>query len=799
MRNEFDDELDRDTRKKGARGFNSEPDPSDEDYFLDEDYESYQNPEQNRINHTAGAGRAKESGQSMFRGQSSSESSRSRGQAQSGAGKSQARTSEGSGKDPAPSQAGAGKGHTRTQAEPGDSKGRAQTSQGAVQDRSQTSAGKSKERIQASAEEGQSRPRTASGESSQSRPRTASGESGQSRPRTASGENGQAPIRTTSAESGQSRPRTASAEGSQTRPRTTSSENGQSRTQAPSGTGEGQRASGNRGRIPSENGQSAATGQPQAASRLVIGDGGTRQQPRIQNQEKNVSGSRLAVQTEKKKKIRRIIILAVAEIFTLALIFSYAYVARLMNSFQRPDNVNQEQVGNKAMPDELKKHMTGYRTIAVFGVDSRDGNVNRANADVIMICNINRDTGEIRLVSVFRDTYLNISDKNAYNKINAAYALGGASQALAALNKNLDLDISEYVTFNWKSVADGINMLGGVDIDISKAEFRYINSFITETVNKTGVPSVHLKSAGMNHLDGVQAVAYARLRKMDTDYARTERQRLVIQKTFEKAKKADLGLLNRILLMEVEQVGTNLTFSDFTELLLDLSKYHIGETAGFPSARGEMTVGKRGDCVIPQTLETNVAELHKFLFGKEDYVPSDMVKKISAKIAADSGMYKQGTSIDHVSTEGKDTEEKTTEATKPEKTTSEVETSSQEGSIEETDENGKPVKPSDSSKGNGETKETKPGETTSGATKPGETTSGAVKPGETTSGTTKPTTETTTAANGPGVGQTTGANEPGSVETTSAGPGGGGEPSSSQANPADNAGDIPVVSAPDIN
>lgn len=712
MRNEFDDELNRDTRKKGERGVNSEPDPSDEDYYLDEDYESDPKPEQNGINQTErrqkavekpGAGHGKESGQSMFRGQPSSGAPVSRGQAH---------------------------------------------------------------------------------------------------PKTAPAAAGQGGSRPASAEAGQSRPRITSAEAGQSRPRTASSENGQSRAQAPSGKGEGQRAPGNKGRVSSENGQAAA-GQSETAGRLVIGDRGTRQQSRVQSQEKSGSGSRQASQSGKKKKIRRIIIMAVAEIFTLALIFSYAYVARLMNSFQRPDNVNQEQVGNKDLPSELKKHMTGYRTIAVFGVDSRDGNVNRGNTDVIMICNINRETGEIRIVSVFRDTYLNISDKNAYNKINAAYAIGGASQALAALNKNLDLDISEYVTFNWKSVADGINMLGGVDVDISKAEFRYINSFITETVNKTGVPSVQLKSAGMNHLDGVQAVAYARLRKMDTDYARTERQRLVIQKSFEKAKKADLGLLNRILLMEVEQVGTNLTFSDFTELLLDLGKYHIGETTGFPSARGEMTVGKRGDCVIPQTLETNVAELHKFLFDNEDYAPSDTVKKISAKIAADSGMYKQGTSVGHVSTDDgdDDDDEKTTEAARPEKTTGEVETSSQEGFIEETDENGKPVKPSDSSKGsNGETKETKPGETTSGATKPGETSSGAVKPGETTSGASKPTTsgntqETTTAANGPGTGQTTGAGEPGPAGTTSAGPGGGGETSPAP-NPANNAADIPVVSAP---
>ncbi len=117
------------------------------------------------------------------------------------------------------------------------------------------------------------------------------------------------------------------------------------------------------------------------------------------------------------------------------------------------------------MTADQKKHMTGYRTIAVFGVDSRDGNVNKGtNADVIMLCNINRGTGEIKIVSIFRDTYLNINEGNTYNKINAAYANGGAAQALAAINRNLDLDVTEYVTFNWKSVADGINMLDGVDM-----------------------------------------------------------------------------------------------------------------------------------------------------------------------------------------------------------------------------------------------------------------------------------------------------------------------------------------------
>nr|WP_288826299.1 LCP family protein [uncultured Clostridium sp.] len=511
---------------------------------------------------------------------------------------------------------------------------------------------------------------------------------------------------------------------------------------------------------------------------IVIGDGASRQQPRISPQEKAAAASRMAVHTEKKRRIRKFIILAVAEIFTLALIFSYAYVARIMGSIQKPDNFNANQVRNEVMSPEQKKHMTGYRTIAVFGVDSRDGNVNKGtNADVIMLCNINRGTGEIKIVSVFRDTYLNINEGSTYNKINAAYANGGAAQALAALNKNLDLDVTEYVTFNWKSVADGINMLGGVDIDISKAEFRYINSFITETVEKTGVPSVHLKSAGMNHLDGVQAVAYARLRKMDTDYARTERQRLVIQKSFDKAKKADLGLLNRILLMEVDQIGSNLTFSDFTELLLDIGKYHIGETGGFPFARGDMKVGKKGDCVIPQTLETNVAQLHKFLFDKDSYEPSDMVKKISAKIAADSGMYKQGTSIDHVPTDEGLDDDRTKPAVKETKATEAEETSGREETIEATDEFGNPVKTTQSPENvTGPTKETKPSETTKGTGKPGETkptTSGTSEtttaaPGPGTSGTTKPGTDEETKTTVPGPGETKATQQAGTAPTTAA-------------------------------
>lgn len=279
-----------------------------------------------------------------------------------------------------------------------------------------------------------------------------------------------------------------------------------------------------------------------------------------------------------------------------------------------------------------------YWTVAVFGVDSRDGGLEKDNhSDVEMICVLNRETGEIRIVSVFRDTYLQVSEEGKYHKANQAYFDGGHKQAVEALERNLDLKIDDYATFNWKAVADAITILGGIDLEISESEFAYINGFITETVNSTGLGSYQLEHPGMQHLDGVQAVAYARLRLMDTDYNRTARQRLVISLAMEKAKQADLGTLTMILNTVLPQISTSVGINDLLPLAKNVKKFHIGETGGFPFSRGETYIGKM-DCVIPLTLESNVIQLHQFLYEDMEYQPSSTVKRISAKIAADSGM-----------------------------------------------------------------------------------------------------------------------------------------------------------------
>lgn len=280
-----------------------------------------------------------------------------------------------------------------------------------------------------------------------------------------------------------------------------------------------------------------------------------------------------------------------------------------------------------------------YWTVAVFGVDSRDGNLEKgALSDVEMLASINKKTGEIRLVSVFRDSYLRISDENdSYDKINEAYFLGGHEQAVQALKTNLDLKIDDYATFNWKAVVDAINILGGVDIEITDKEFAYINSFITETVNSTGVGSYQLEHSGMNHLDGVQAVAYARLRLMDTDFNRTERQRKVLGQAMEKAKSAGFKTLSSLVGAVYPQISTSIGMNDILTLAKGAKKYYIGQTSGFPFSHQEMKIGKKA-CVIPTTLESNVVQLHTFLYDETQYLASSKVKEISNAIAQKTGL-----------------------------------------------------------------------------------------------------------------------------------------------------------------
>ena len=331
------------------------------------------------------------------------------------------------------------------------------------------------------------------------------------------------------------------------------------------------------------------------------------------NKNSKTSGTTLKSNNKKKKKKHRVL-----KTFLLLLIILAGYVGFRIYTTQK-----------------------GYYTVAVFGVDSRNGNLGKdALSDVNMICQVNRESGEIRLVSIYRDTYVQINKDGTYHKFNEAYFKGGPEQAIWTLENNLDVKVDDYITFNWKAVVDGINILGGVDIEITDAEFKYINGFITETVNSTGVGSYQLEHAGMNHLDGVQAVAYARLRLMDTDYQRTQRQRKVVSLAFDKAKQADFATLSSLIAVILPQTSTSITVDDLLPFAKGISKYKLGETTGFPFDKQTMDIGKK-DCVIAVTLKSNVIALHNFLYGDipgYTYIPSSTVTSISKHIINETGL-----------------------------------------------------------------------------------------------------------------------------------------------------------------
>ena len=458
---------------------------------------------------------------------------------------------------------------------------------------------------------------------------------------------------------------------------------------------------------------------------------------------------------DKKKKARRtrIITMVIVELLTLICIFGFGFVYRYMH-MTADVAFDVSKVRNDNIDISQKQKMSGYWTVAVFGVDSRNGDVGKgANADVQIIANVNMGTGDITLTSVYRDTYLNIGKGDRYSKSNAAYAEGGPEQAVAMLNKNLDLDIENYVTFNWKAVADVIDLLGGVDIDVSKAAFYYMNAYIHETCLKSGISAqnpaaMYIKKAGPQHLNGVQAVAYARLRYMDSDFERTKRQREVISQCLDLAKKTDLATLTKIIDTVFPQVAFNIDTADIIELAKGISRYNIRESVGFPKDLKDQMMGKKGACVIPATLESNVVWLHSILFADENYTVSDAVKRYSQKISDDSGYY-----ASHKETEESDkkftkSDEDEIEKTKADETReSETDADGNVVKVPKTDKNGYLIKGVDKNgkyiyetdaEGNkikadtettksDETKETKEGETKESETDEGEIIEGPTK------------------------------------------------------------------------
>ena len=285
---------------------------------------------------------------------------------------------------------------------------------------------------------------------------------------------------------------------------------------------------------------------------------------------------------------------------------------------------------------QVEENLSEYRNIALFGVDSRDSNLGKGNrSDCIIIASLNNKTKEVKLISVYRDTYVNI-EGHGLDKITHAYSYGEAPLAIKTLNENFDLNITEFATVNFDSVAEAVNALGGVTINVTNEELKYINDYIGETAKVTGLSDQKVTSAGKQTLNGVQAVAYSRIRYTSGgDYKRTERMRTVIEAMIEKFKTKSISEMNQIIDKILPEVYTNITSGDIFSLLPSIANFKVTDSIGWPYETKGITLDRWYG--VPVTLESNVKQLHQEAFGEPDYVPSERVKEISNQIIQKTG------------------------------------------------------------------------------------------------------------------------------------------------------------------
>ncbi len=362
------------------------------------------------------------------------------------------------------------------------------------------------------------------------------------------------------------------------------------------------------------------------------------------------------VKKKKKKKVpasakkqsknkRTKILLFILEIFILLIMVVVLYSVLKVEKVGKVTLPKEDIVINPEVKEKVETTtMKGYRNIALFGVDSTTGALTKnTRSDTIMIASINQDTGECKLVSVYRDTYLNLSN-DSYNKCNAAYAKGGPMQAINMLNMNLDMNITDFVTVGFAGLSDTIDALGGVMIDVDSAELQHINNYqicMAEDLKRSYTP---VTDTGYQLLDGLQATAYCRIRyTAGDDFKRAERQREVLMAVADKAKSASPATLNNVAnaIFDKDEIYTSLDLTEILELLGDISKYEIVAQGGFPeeSMRATGTIGSKGSCVVPVSLADNVQWLHEFLFADEEYTPSTAVLQYSDKVKADTSAY----------------------------------------------------------------------------------------------------------------------------------------------------------------
>jgi len=326
-----------------------------------------------------------------------------------------------------------------------------------------------------------------------------------------------------------------------------------------------------------------------------------------------------------------------ALLLVLLVVFTGVFYA-LTGNFDKIDTEKSAFAIDPQAADDL----SGYRNIAILGSDARaDEGYDGSRTDAIIIMSIKKSTGEIRLISVMRDSYLKMDyfdGTPVLDKVTHAHHYLGGVNTCASLNQSLDLNIDEFVIFNWKAVADAVDCLGGIEVNVTKAEKKDMNIWGKETARNVGRDYVRITKTGKQTLDGVQATTYCRIRKNSGgDAGRAKRYKKVVAATMKKA------MLQPWKLKELSdtvfpQIRTNMSQTQMYTAVINGPRYRMGRSVSWPKDYWSGYLGEIS-YVVPNTLESNVKWLHKKAFGQENYQLSETCAQIHQEIGLDTGVY----------------------------------------------------------------------------------------------------------------------------------------------------------------
>ena len=293
------------------------------------------------------------------------------------------------------------------------------------------------------------------------------------------------------------------------------------------------------------------------------------------------------------------------------------------------DSVQREEVS--VAPEVMEKEEeTRVINIAVFGLD-KNGDGSNGRSDAMKILSLDTKNKLAKVTSLQRDNLIYIpGEVQDFDKLNHAYAYGGAKLAMQTFNYNFDLDITRYVTFDFDAIERMVDAVGGVEIDVKSREIPYTRGYIT--------------SAGLQTLSGDQAMAYMRIRYADSDYVRMERQTTVMKAIFSKLKTISYTQLLNLLNEMLPYIETNLSKDEIIDLGMEALKVDLDNieqyqipTNGYNDINHSVSYKGYSPLYVLNSYQTVVRELHKGIYGDDEYQPSATVIENEAAIYAKFG------------------------------------------------------------------------------------------------------------------------------------------------------------------